>query len=733
MPTVPTYNVPRVSPQGLGGGDYQPVSQSVFGNAEQQAQQAEQFGNNAISGTIADLNAQAEQNKIANQLKVDDALNKVMAAQQQLTYDPTNGYLSQKGNAAIQPNDQGQGLQDVYGQKLQDTIASASAGLNNDVQRQLFNQHAAKLSLQFSGQIQSHVLSEYKQFGIETQQGTIALATDSAMKNWQNPEMIDQSVASIKAATWKEGQLNGDPANLIKAKTLQNVSNLHASIVQEALKENNPNYAQAYLKKYKDDFTAGDLLKVQSGINHDMQGRAATSVAQNVMGAYQSSFNPTDLGRVIHITATSESGRRDFKEDGSPMVSSAGAKYAMQVMPDTAKSPGFGIRPAQNDSPEEYNRVGQELIGELVKKYAGAPDTLAKAWAAYNAGAGNVDKAIKAAGDSGNWLDELSKFQSPENHQQTVAYVNKNVRMFSDGGGAPPIPSLMTLHQQARAQLGPNAPSQLVERTEAEISRQYKDMIGARKDRADKALKNAQEYLIDAGGDFNAMPIETKQSVIALAPDKWDDLQTFAKHVANPVTEDNMKAYHATIENPKEMAAMDDATFTRFAMINFKPETQKAIAKLRQDIISGTTDDSPSGINMSAVNRNLDNRLTSIGIMKPTPTSGDSDKQRYGTIQKYMIDAIFDEQRQRGRKLKDEEITKFIDQQFLRQSSVKGFWEGLGGLAPENPKRIDIFKMSASDIPKKGVDDVKKALAKRGNTSPTDEQILRTYWELKRD
>ena len=91
-----------------------------------------------------------------------------------------------------------------------------------------------------------------------------------------------------------------------------------------------------------------------------------------------------------------ESGGRDFDKNGNPLTSPKGAKYAMQVMPATARDPGFGITPAKNDSPEEYNRVGRELLSKLYQKYNGDEQlTLA----AYNWGSGNVDKYLKAGRD----------------------------------------------------------------------------------------------------------------------------------------------------------------------------------------------------------------------------------------------------------------------------------------------------------------------------------------------
>lgn len=108
-------------------------------------------------------------------------------------------------------------------------------------------------------------------------------------------------------------------------------------------------------------------------------------------------------GGLTSVIANIESGNKDYKPDGiTPMTSKAGAKYAMQVMPATARDPGFGITPAASDTPEEYNRVGRELITKLSDRYQGDPLKIA---AAYHSGAGNVDKAIAAGGT--DWVSHL--------------------------------------------------------------------------------------------------------------------------------------------------------------------------------------------------------------------------------------------------------------------------------------------------------------------------------------
>lgn len=74
--------------------------------------------------------------------------------------------------------------------------------------------------------------------------------------------------------------------------------------------------------------------------------------------------------------------------------------HAMQVMPGTARDPGFGISPARDNSPAETNRVGREYRQAMQDRYGG---NLPKMWAAYNWGPGNLDRALKKYGE--RWLD----------------------------------------------------------------------------------------------------------------------------------------------------------------------------------------------------------------------------------------------------------------------------------------------------------------------------------------
>lgn len=86
------------------------------------------------------------------------------------------------------------------------------------------------------------------------------------------------------------------------------------------------------------------------------------------------------------------------KVEGSPegSVSPKGATTTMQVMPKTAMKPGYGVRPAADNSPEEIKRVGWDYADAMKKRYAGDEEA---ALIAYNAGPVVADKFLKAGRD----------------------------------------------------------------------------------------------------------------------------------------------------------------------------------------------------------------------------------------------------------------------------------------------------------------------------------------------
>lgn len=90
-----------------------------------------------------------------------------------------------------------------------------------------------------------------------------------------------------------------------------------------------------------------------------------------------------------------ESGGKRYDKNGNLLTSHKGAQGEMQVMPGTAKDPGFGIKPAQNSHPDELRRVGDEYASVLLNRYQDPK----LAMIAYNMGPGATDKWLASGAD----------------------------------------------------------------------------------------------------------------------------------------------------------------------------------------------------------------------------------------------------------------------------------------------------------------------------------------------
>ena len=137
-------------------------------------------------------------------------------------------------------------------------------------------------------------------------------------------------------------------------------------------------------------------------------------------------------GNVLAAIEQQESG-------GNPnAVSPKGARGPMQLMPGTQRDPGFGVQPARDDSPEENRRMGADYFNAMLKRYNGNQSL---ALAAYNAGPGRVDDALK---------------QSQFDPQRALAMLPKETQDYVPGvqnrmsGGSPAAPAPQSGYTQMR-------------------------------------------------------------------------------------------------------------------------------------------------------------------------------------------------------------------------------------------------------------------------------------------
>lgn len=715
MPRVPEFSPVLADSRNLGGvrADTSVLSPSMAAIPGQQMERAGQamFG---VSDSLMRIATKMQDE--TNQVRVDDARNQVREAALSLAFDPEAGYKAQKGFSALQ-RDNGLSLADEYAQKLQDRISKAADNLGNDRQKELFAIHANDLLTSFKGDVESHTLQEYKHYSLSVQEGAIKLGVDEAKRNWSDPLRVDTAINSIEAAVVRGGQLKGDSANDIEAQRRVMRSTAHLGVIDAAMQNSNPTYAKGYFERYKDSMTADDVLKVNGAINRDLDSRVAQQVSALVADKFAPRFQPTEIDRLKGVVLGLESGGKDFKPDGTPLTSPKGAMYRMQVMPDTAKNPGFGIAPARDDSPAEYNRVGEQYLTALVLKYGNT----AQALAAYNAGPGAMETAQQKAAEKGvpnAWMGFLPA--------ETQTYVKKGLAQLGAGMGADPPPTIKEYVDEHLALLGPNPRPELVKLTQAAAEHNYNLITKSISERRDQVMSQGFQALIANGGDWNSLDYGLKSAIAQAGPGKLDDVMKFAERIRKGPDNTNPELYLKLSTYPDEAAHMTDNQFMQLRS-QLSEADFKHFTKERADYQNGKIDDSFEAINSKAVSTALDSRLYSLGI-NPKPAPKDtSENARIGTIQKYIRDDIYSLQKQTGKKMTPAEIEQHVDSLFAKDLTFRktfaGFETGSG--------QQNMLTMKVGDIPGDALVQIKQAFEMQGIKKPTDDQLLRTYWLKK--
>lgn len=697
MPRVPTVDGPSV--QLAAAPDAYQNTPRALGAAGQV--QADMFAQGAqVAGAAADL-LQRQRDEF-DQLRVDDALNTLKERQTDLTFGQEKGFTAIKGRAALE-RPSGQPLAEEYTGELQRAAGDLANGLT-DRQRRLFQLRANDLVTGFRSQVMRYEGEQAQAYGISVREGTIANRQDEIGRFWNDPTRIDEGLSSIGAAVADLGRRQGMAAAQIEARTRAETSKAISGAVANAMEQNNFVAASTLLQQYSDRMEAADLVRSRALVDKQLDAAVGMQTATAVMRDVTPKMAPTDWDRVVGITVQSESG-------GNPnAVSPKGAKGVMQVMDATNRDPGFGVRPAADDSPAERARVGRDYLGAMVKRYGG---DLAQAWAAYNAGPGAVDKALEQAnspdaakrGRAGNWLGYLP--------QETQDYVAKNMKAYDAGAGAPQKPTLQEVHAAVRQRLGDSNPVRLKTALD-ESTRQYEDAQKAVKQRDDEALANAQRWLAANGGRFSLMPAALRAAV---PPGQLDNLLQFSDRIAKGEDRTNPAVYQQ-LSDPATLRSLSDNEFYVLSTRELSEADRKHFAQERAKAISGVGGDKPGDLNSEAVNRVLAQRFVELGI------DPKKDAQRAGAIRQYVDRSLLAAQQAAGRRFDDAATGKHIDSLFA-QTGVTHGWLGL--TSTSGP----MLAMKSGDIPSAVRDRLKADFKAAGIDDPTDAQMLGAYWTAR--
>ena len=465
MPRVPTLDAPSVSSTTTAGARFSapqiadPVAPNgARFNTQAQAVQVDNSGVRAAQGlndALADgankiasvaMKAQMEAVDQANQIKINDALNKATQARLALTYDPEQGYVHLQGNAAIERPDN-RSLDAEYTERFADSISQIEQGLGNDKQRAIFREKSGGLMVQFQGGLMQHVAKEYASHALSVQEGTIATNIGRMALEYGNPEAVNDSTNAIKAATFQEGKLRGWSAKQTEAATVENLSRGHSAVIQSTI-DQMPEYAKTYFDIHKAEFTPTARLAAQrlvdEGAFETKTQDASDSLwekhggdMKSIMGEVREKFDGKERDAIETRLSARNSKERQIEK-----------QYEDDVMDKALDSLSKGQRIPPSVmaqlSPRDRLQVQRELKSRAESSGPVARKTDMKTWLAFAdltteqkakmsmadlyrlAGPGMSDSDLKSAAREVNHArDELAKGRPPGLQLMTVTEVVK--------------------------------------------------------------------------------------------------------------------------------------------------------------------------------------------------------------------------------------------------------------------------------------------------------------------
>lgn len=653
-----------------------------------------------------------------NALLTDNAVNKAKEAALRLAYDKDTGFTSLKGYDALN-RPEGKPLADEYAGKFDETAKAISKELKNDDQRRAFAQQALGIRSSLYGQATQHESQEFRTYNLSTQEGTIKTETANIGLNYKDPDAVKTATERIKGAVAEQGMALGKSHTWIEAAQYDAVSSAHAKALKNAMEDGNVVFADAYLKAHKAEIGPDDVLGIRGMITKEMDGRTAIAAAKDAMASVTPGFVATDLDRAKAIVKSLETGAGSgMKADGTmvegPQTRYGTAKGPMQVLDGTNKDPGFGVKPARDDSAAERTRVGQDYFEAMVKRYNG---DLAQAYAAYNWGPGHLDAALKEAQATGkSWLDLAPT--------QTQNYVHDGMAAYASGGGAPPTPTLADALAKLDADPRVNGSRTRLDWARTELTARYEATAKAKKQGDEDATANALRAVEANGGNYLTLPPSLRATI---PPDKIDTVMNFADKVRGGNTVTNLAVYQRLTDD-KALKGMSDSQFYALRP-ELSPDDFKHFSEQRAKLLDPqkATANGPGELNTPAIHMVVENRLQTLGI-NATPKAADAAGQaRVGAINKYVREQILLAQAQHGKKFNDAETESYIDGLFAKSVPFRNTVLGI----PTTHDRQRMLEMTPKDIPVDARSAITDAFKKRGINSPTDADVLSAYWRTK--
>jgi hypothetical protein len=185
-----------------------------------------------------------------DKIAAEDAQNQLMVQSNELS-NGENGFSQIKSGNVMK-----QQVYKNYSDRFNEAVNQISSSLGNDAQRRMFQRRADVVKIQYGNDLTNHIQKEQDAYFKQTVEGGKAIEKQNAVSHWNEPGSIKLAIERTNHLISLESKKYGMPSVAVKALKLSAESDIHEGVIDQAVSNQNPEYAKTYFEKYKKNIDA---------------------------------------------------------------------------------------------------------------------------------------------------------------------------------------------------------------------------------------------------------------------------------------------------------------------------------------------------------------------------------------------------------------------------------------------------------------------------------------------
>lgn len=228
------------------------------------------------TGTRLYARAVDEEREKANEVALLKASNALGAWKTRRLYDPENGALTRKGEAA-------QGLPEEVLPEWETFVGEIEQGLGNDEQKAAFARLRGQQTQQLDLELRRHVFGEMQTFRANELKSAVDLGTDEAIRAANDPTLVGLSLQRVENQIRTNAPRLGLGKAAIEAQVADTRDKVHRGVIDNLLAQERAQDARDYFTEAKSQIAADRVDEVEKALTEGSVRAASQKEADRIL------------------------------------------------------------------------------------------------------------------------------------------------------------------------------------------------------------------------------------------------------------------------------------------------------------------------------------------------------------------------------------------------------------------------------------------------------------------